>query len=267
VRGGATASARLARVTTLLAGAERSSRERLQTALMPAWMATLDQLRAAMQASPVTLATLPGDLKRDWIAADGRARVEIFPKGDANDSDTLRRFVAAVRAIAPEATGPPVSILGSSRTIIDAFMQAGGWALSSIILLLAIALRRAADVVLTLVPLALSALATLGICAAIGMPLNFENIIALPLLLGIGVAFNIYFVMAWRTGRGGLLQSSLARAVIFSALTTGTGFGSLWVSNHPGTSSMGKLLALSLACTLATTLLFLPALLGPPRRR
>jgi predicted RND superfamily exporter protein len=86
-------------------------------------------------------------------------------------------------------------------------------------------------------------------------------------LCGIGVAFNIYFVMAWRAGRRELLQSSLTRAVIFSALTTGTAFGSLWLSHHPGTSSMGKLLALSLACTLICALLFLPALLGEPRPR
>ena len=145
-----------------------------------------------------------------------------------------------------------------------AFVQAGSWALLSITVLLALALRRAIDVLLTLIPLLLCGLATLGICAAVALPLNFENIIALPLLLGIGVAFNIYFVMAWRTGRRKLLQSSLTRAVIFSALTTATAFGSLWLSHHPGTSSMGKLLALSLACTLASTLLFLPALLAQP---
>jgi predicted RND superfamily exporter protein len=149
---------------------------------------------------------------------------------------------------------------------VRAFVEAGVWALLSITLLLAFALRRVLDVVLTLMPIALSALATLAICVVAGMPLNFENIIALPLSLGIGVAFNIYFVMAWREGRGELLQSSLSRAVIFSALTTGTGFGSLWLSHHPGTSSMGKLLALSLACTLVSTLVFVPALLGRVRR-
>ncbi len=73
---------------------------------------------------------------------------------------------------------------------------------------------------------------------------NFANIIALPLLLGIGVAFKIYYIMAWRAGQTNLLQSSLTRAVFFSALTTATAFGSLWLSSHPGTSSMGKLLAL-----------------------
>jgi predicted RND superfamily exporter protein len=108
---------------------------------------------------------------------------------------------------------------------------------------------------------------TLEICVLIDMPLNFANIIALPLLLGLGVAFKIYFVMAWRAGVMNLLQSSLTRAIVFSALTSATAFGSLWLSSHPGTSSMGKLLALSLLCTLAAAVLFQPALMGPPRIR
>ena len=105
-----------------------------------------------------------------------------------------------------------------------------------------------------------------GEIAAIGFKLNFANIIALPVLLGLGVAFKIYYIMAWRSGRTNLLQSSLTRAVIWSALTTATAFGSLWLSQHPGTSSMGKLLALSLVCTLAAAVLFQPALMGKPRR-
>ena len=263
----AAAALRLGKALRTLAQSEPAQRERARAVLIPGLLATLDQLRAAMQAGPVTLATLPDDLKRDWIASDGRARIEVFPKGDADDNETLRRFVDAVRALAPEATGAPVSIQESSRTVVRAFLQAGLWAFLAITVLLAVTLRRATDVLLTLAPLVLSGLATLGICVAIGLPLNFENIIALPLLFGIGVAFNIYFVMAWRSGRRELLPSSLTRAVIFSALTTGTAFGSLWLSHHPGTSSMGKLLALSLACTLISALLFLPALLGEPRLR
>src|SRR5207248_10562390 len=131
--------------------------------------------------------------------------------------------------------------------VVVAFIGAGVWALFSICLLLAITLCRVADVLLTLAPVLLSGLVTLGFCAALPMPLNFENIIALPLLFGIGVAFNIYFVMAWRRGADELLPTSLARAVIFSALVTGTAFGTLWLSHHPGTASMGRLLALSLA--------------------
>jgi hypothetical protein len=262
---------RLARALGALAGSAPAQREQARRVLIPGLTVTLGQMRVALQAAPVTLESLPSDLVRDWVGLDGRARIEVFPKGGANDNDALRRFVAAVRQLAPEATGAPVSIQESSRTIVHAFIQAGCWALVSIAVLLAMALRRAVDVLLTLAPLVLAGLVTLGVCSAIGMPLNFENIIALPLLVGIGVAFNIYFVMAWRGGEANLLQSSLTRAVVFSALTTGTAFGSLWLSHHPGTSSMGELLALSLACTLLVALLFLPALLrsarssrGPP---
>jgi uncharacterized protein len=129
-----------------------------------------------------------------------------------------------------------------------------------------IVLRRFTDVLLTLIPLLLAGVVTLEICVLIGLKLNFANIIALPLLLGIGVAFKIYYIMAWRAGQTGLLQSALTRAVIFSALTTATAFGSLWLSSHPGTSSMGKLLALSLVCTLAAAVLFQPVLMGKPRQ-
>ena len=263
---GATA-ARLAKSLRTLAQGDPALRERARAMLIPGLVTTLAQIRTVMQATPVTVDDLPAEFRRDWVAADGRARVEVYPRGDANDNATLERFVAAVRAVAPEATGAPVSIQESSRTVVRAFLEAGCWALLSITVLLALALRRIVDVLLTLAPLALSGLATLGICVAAGLPLNFENIIALPLLFGIGVAFSIYFVIASRAGRRDLLQSSLTRAVIFSALATGTAFGSLWLSHHPGTSSMGRLLALSLACTLASTLLFLPALLSQLRSR
>jgi uncharacterized protein len=177
----------------------------------------------------------------------------------------LRQFARAVLAVEPDATGGPISILESGHTVIRAFIEAGAWALISIAILLWITLRRFGDVLLTLVPLLVAGIVTLEACVLIGLPLNFANIIALPLLLGVGVAFKIYYIMAWRTGQTALLQSSLTRAVIFSAMTTATAFGSLWLSSHPGTSSMGKLLALSLVCTLAAAVLFQPVLMGPPR--
>jgi hypothetical protein len=63
------------------------------------------------------------------------------------------------------------------------------------------------------------------------------------------------------------VQSTLTRAVIFSAMTTATAFGSLWLSSDPGMSSMGKLMALALVCTMAAAVLFQPALMGRPREK
>jgi hopanoid biosynthesis associated RND transporter like protein HpnN len=260
-------AARLSKALTVLAKGPPAGREQARQALVPGLVLILDQLRSALQAEPVTLGKLPADIRGDWIAPDGRARIEVFPKADPDDNAALRRFTAAVQSVAPDATGTTVGIQESSRTIVGAFIEAGLLALLSITVLLALTLRRVTDVLLTLAPLLLAGLVTLGTCVAIGLPLNFENIIALPLLFGIGVAFSIYYVVAWRAGGQALLQSSLTRAVIFSALTTGTAFGSLWNSHHPGTASMGKLLAISLSFTLAAALLFLPALLSSVRRR
>jgi len=142
----------------------------------------------------------------------------------------------------------------------------GVFALVAIAILLFITLRRVVDVLLTLVPLLLAGAVTLEICVLDGLALNFANIIALPLLLGVGVAFKIYYIMAWRGGKTGLLQSALTRAVVFSAMTNAIAFGSMWASNYPGMSSMGKLMALALLCTMGAAVLFQPVLMGPPRQ-
>ena len=262
---GANAARRLSRALSALAKADADARGRAEHALVPPLKTALDEFRNGLKAQRVTLESLPEDLRRDWVTPDGRALIDVSPKGDPNNNEVLRRFADAVLAVEPTATGSPVSLQESGRTVVRAFIEAGIWALVSIALLLWIVLRRFGDVLLTLVPLLLAGALTLEICVLIGLPLNFANIIALPLLLGVGVAFKIYYVMAWRAGQTQLLQSSLTRAVFFSAMTTMTAFGSLWMSNHPGMSSMGKLLALSLTCTLLAAVLFQPALMGPPR--
>jgi hopanoid biosynthesis associated RND transporter like protein HpnN len=256
---------RLAALFETLAQSPGPVLERIQTVLLSGLMDQLGRLRLALSATTVTMADLPPDLVRSWVAPDGTARVEIFPAGNASDNAVLKRFVATVTAVAPDAVGTPVSIQDSSKTIVGAFETAGLLATLGITVLLAITLRRLHDVLIALAPLLLAALLTLATTVVIGMPLNFANIIALPLLLGIGVAFDIYFVMNWRAGRGEPLQSGTARAIVYSALTTTSAFGSLILSSHPGTSEMGRLLSIEMFYTLVCVLLVMPALLGPPR--
>ena len=256
---------RLADQFDTVAGSSGTVLERIQTVLLSGLTNELRQLRLTLSATTVTRADLPPDLVRSWLAPDGQARVEVFPAGDASDNAVLKRFVAAVQAVAPDAVGTPVSIQNSSQTIVSAFETAGALATLGITVLLAVTLRRAHDVLMALAPLLLAALFTLATTVVIHMPLNFANIIALPLLLGIGVAFDIYFVMNWRAGRPKPLQSGTARAIVFSALTTTAAFGSLILSSHPGTSEMGRLLTIEVSYTLFCVLLIMPALLGPPR--
>jgi len=255
---------RLADVLERLQSAAPEVRAAAASAVVSPLRVMLDQTRALLQAGPVTLETLPRDLVADWTAKDGRARLQVLPRDNYGDNASLRHFAEVIQKIAPDATGRPISISASGDTVVEAFLQAGVYSILAITLLLAVVLRRARDVILTMLPVLLSGLLTFATCAALDLPLNFTNIIALPLLFGIGVAFNIYFVLAWRAGETGMLQSSLMRAVVFSALTTATAFGALWLSSHPGTASMGRLLMISLGWELLVTVLFRPALLARP---
>jgi hopanoid biosynthesis associated RND transporter like protein HpnN len=237
--------------------------DRALTRFLPAQLA---QLRTLLDAQPVTLKDVPAEIARDWVLPDGRARVQLAPKPEIRDSAGLRRFVDQVLPLAPNAGGAAVIIEATSDTIIGAFRSAAITAIVAISLILFAALWRLLDVALVLAPLLLSSLLTVLVAVLVPVPLNFANIIALPLLLGVGVSFNIYFVMNWRAGQTSVLGSATARAILFSALTTGTAFGSLALSAHPGTASMGLLLLISLGCTLIASLAFIPALLAsiPP---
>jgi len=254
----------LAQSLEALASGPAEHRAAAQRTLVEPLNVLLRQLRAMLTAQPLTRASLPKELVNQWVAPDGHARVQVFPKGGVLNDKQQKQFAKAVVAVAPNASGGPVAVVEAGHTIVDAFRKAGILSLLAITALLFIVLRRVQDVVYTVLPVMLTGLLTLGTCVLIGQPINFANIIALPLLFGIGVAFHIYLVIAWRSGEAHFLTSSLTRAVLFSGLTTGIAFGALWISAHPGTASMGKLLLISLAFTLGTALFFGPALMGEP---
>lgn len=261
--GGQTAK-QLAGTLDKLAVGPVQQREAASVALTKDLGPLLTRLRDLLHPEKITFDNLPPQLKADWVAADGRARIEVHPKGDSNDDTVLRTFSDEVLKVAPHATGAPVATTQSSYTILGAFVQAAVTAFVLIFVILSVALRKPWDVAMTLGPLVIATLWTLMALRLVGMPLNFANIIALPLMLAVGVAFHIYYVIAWRAGVTDMLASSLTRAIFFSALTTGSAFGSLVLSSHPGTASMGKLLALSLFFTLVAAFFVVPATLGEP---
>jgi hopanoid biosynthesis associated RND transporter like protein HpnN len=263
---GAEAAKRVSNLLLRLAESNAATRAKAQAATVPPLEEDLDQLQRSLNPTPITIQSLPPALSSAWLLPDGRARVQILPKGDTDNDEVLQAFATAVLRVAPSAAGPAISDYEAGKTITGAFLEAGLLALAAIAVILTIALRRLSDVLLTMVPLLMAGAVTLEICVLSRFPLNFANIIALPLLLGVGVAFKIYYIMAWRAGKTGLLQSPLTRAVIFSAMTNAAAFGSMALSDYPGMSSMGKLMFLALLCTMAAAVFFQPVLMGQPRQ-
>ena len=236
----------------------------LEQSLLASLPGRLNALNASLNADYISLENLPAQLKQLWLSADGKRRIEIYPKQDMQDNAALREFVHEIQSITPQVTGSPVNNLEASDAVAAAFKQAFLYAFIAITLMLYVLLARKRDVFLVLIPLLMAAVITGGISVLVGLPLNFANVIALPLLLGIGVDSGIHIIHRFRTdlpdGKN-ILATSSARAVVVSSLTTMGGVGNLALSPHAGTASMGMLLTLGIGVTLACMLLVLPALL------
>lgn len=226
----------------------------------------LARLQIAFEATPFIQQDLPESLSSHWYSNNGVYRIAVYPKENIGNNDALRQFVRAVQQAAPQATGVPVISLEAGEAVVDAFIHAFSLALIGITLALLVLLRSVSNTLLVLAPLLLAALFTCAATVLLDISFNFANIIALPLLLGIGIDCSIHMVHRCRSTQvfcENLLQTSTARAIYYSALTTMAGFGSLAFSPHQGTASMGLLLAVGVVLTLICVLIILPAILYP----
>jgi len=262
-KGDQQAAERLSKFLAIIAERGDDGVRDLENRLLAALPEQLAILKRSLDAQPVSLEDLPTSLRSRMISADGRARIEVFPKDDLQDRAALTRFVDAVRSVSPDAIGSPVVILEAGRAVLRSFYQAGALSGALIAILLVIVLGRLRDVLLVFAPLVLAGVFSLAVSVLLGLSFNFANVIVLPLLFGLGVAGGIHLVSreTKEGGQGRVMETSTPRAVVFSALTTIGSFGSIALSSHPGTSSMGVLLTLTISLTLLCTLVFLPALM------
>ena len=232
----------------------------LDRALTDGLPAELSRLASGLEARPFGRDALPEELASRYVGSNGRELVEITPAEDVSDNAAARRFIAAARSVVAKVTGPPVVYQEASNTVVRAFELAIVYAFTMVSAIIFLVLRQWRQTLLVVVPIALSKLVTAAVAVAIGMPFNYANIIALPLLVGFGVDNGIHVVHRMRTDTAEqLFDTSTMRAVLTSGLTTVASFGILAFSAHVGTASMGNMLALGLAVSVAFTLIALPA--------
>ncbi len=226
---------------------------------------TLNRLKSSISAQAYTLDDLPGYLLEHWISPNKIYKILIAPAKDQNQVENLNEFVTEVQSVDPAATGLPVADQASGVAVVKAFIQAFSSALIAIFILLLIILRSLKDTLLIIGPLLLASLLTGAANVLLDNSFNFANIISLPLLMGMGVDSSIHILHRLKSGysnSGNVLQSSTARGVFFSSLTTFCSFSSLTFNPHLGTASMGVLLAIGISFTLLCTLIVLPAFYG-----
>jgi len=228
----------------------------------------MERLRLQLTARPVTMGDLPPDIRRRYVAPTGEVRVEVLPAMDVRETDARRDFVEAVAALDGRLAGGAYAVMSAADVVSDAMIQATITAFILGALLIFALIRSAAFTAMVMTPLAFAALLTVATGVLVGLPFNFANVIVLPLLIGLGVDSAIHLVMRMRRMRqaGELFATSTPRAVLLSALTTLASFGSLALSDHRGTASMGELLMIAIGYTLVATLVVLPALMTVSER-
>ncbi len=237
----------------------------LDESLMGTFSATIKRIKTTLNAQAIRFDNLPDEITARWFSDTGTHRLLVYPKRDLDNTEDLRQFVTEVSQISPRVTDLPAIHLAAGEAAIHAFQQAFVSALGLIFILLVVLLRNIRHALFVMAPLLLAGIFTAYTSLVLNIPFNFANIIALPLLLGIGVDSGIHMVSRARTEQGGLgnlMQTSTPRAVLLSALTTIASFGNLGFSSHPGTASMGQLLTIGVLFTMLCTLLVLPALLS-----
>ena len=236
--------------------------DKIQTTLLGTLPNVMNDLFAGLQAQAVTLEDLPAEIRSKWLSKQGWYRIQIYPKQDLNDLDNLRDFIGEVQSVAPETTDLPIMYWESMREVIAAFQQAITIALATIALLLYLIRRNLFDTLLLLTPLVLAGLFTIASAVVTGTPINFANIIALPLLLGLGVDNGIHMFEKLRQSPSterNIYQSSTARAIFYGALTTTSSFAGLAFSPHQGIASMGLIITMGIFWIMVCTFIILPA--------
>jgi len=242
-----------------------ASLQRFSESLLASLPGRLETLRRSLNADRITMASLPQELVHRWLSPGGRYLLDIHPSENLMQNGAMRRFVEQIRAVDRRVIGDPVINLEASDAVVAAFTQAFLYALVVITLFLLLVLKHKRDVGYILGPMLMAAVFTAGTAVLLHMQLNFANVIALPLLLGIGVDSGIHILHRFRTAmpaHNNFLATSSARAIIVSAATTIGGIGNLAFSRHVGTASMGKLLSIGIGITLICMLVILPSLLA-----
>jgi predicted RND superfamily exporter protein len=224
----------------------------------------LHRLREVSNPRPITIVDQPPAFRERYLGKNGKWLLRVFAKDCLWEHDPLQHFVERITAVDPEATGRPFGTLEGLRGMKEGFQWAGLYALGAIVAIFLADFRNVKHTAWALAPLAMGVILSLGIMGLCGLPLNPANMIAFPLILGVGAVYGVHVVhdyLGQCTRRSYSLSFVIGRAILVMALTNTISFGTLMISGHRGLAGLGFILALGVSCCMVTALVFLPALL------
>jgi len=226
-------------------------------------LARLRMLQAAANPEPPQLSDLPAGLVTRFVGGHGRHLLRIYANRDIWDIDFLRQFVSEVRSIDPEATGNPLQIYEAAGQMKRSFEQTTWYALAVILPVVFFNFGNIRCTLLAILPLVLGTSQMFGLMGFLGLPCNPANMIALPLMLGMGMDNGVHIVHDYLSQSGRYRMSAATGvAVVLNTLTTMVGFAVLVLADHRGLQSLGRVLTIGMTCCLFCSVVILPTLLA-----
>jgi hopanoid biosynthesis associated RND transporter like protein HpnN len=225
-------------------------------------LSRLHVLRSIANPEPPELTDLPASLVNRFVGHNGKYLLKIYGRGDIWDTQALSRFVKDVRSVDPHVTGNPLQAHEASLEMKKSYQDAAIYSFLVIMGVLMFEFRSVRLILLAALPLGVGMLQTFGLLGLLNIPLNPANLIALPLILGMGVDYGVHIVHEYRDQKGPYRMSpATAVAVLVDGLTTVVGYGALMIASHQGLQSLGRVLTLAVTCCLFSSMVMLPALL------
>ncbi len=221
-------------------------------------------LRRAVATEAPTIGTLPSEIRERFVTTSGALLGFLIPAGSVFEEGSLDRYVAASKNVSADVTGFPLVFHKMSQRITTGFYRAVALGVLLVALILLIDFRNLREACLAMAPLAMGVVWMMGTMRLLQIPFNFANLVAVPLIIGVGIDNGVHVIHRIRfEGRSGMrvVLRHTGRAILIASLTTMIGFGSLALASHRGLASLGLVLLIGVGACLITSTVILPNLL------
>jgi predicted RND superfamily exporter protein len=235
--------------------------QEFQSRLFPA----LRQLfKASAKAQKLELKDVPPEILGRFVSDDQTYAIYAYPSVNIWEREPLTQFVNDLRSVDPEVTGPPIMFFEILNLVRNSYFQAGMFSALAIFLIFLIDFKSLRYTLLAFLPLILGTFSLFGLMSLFDLSFNTANMIALPMILGIGADNGVHMIHRFREEKESSIQflfGSTGKALLITYLDTLTSFVSLAFANHQGLAQLGRVVILGITCCTAAGILFLPSIM------
>mgnify|MGYP000244635000 CR=1 FL=1 len=214
---------------------------------------------------PLTLENLPSEIKNRFTGKSGNIfLINVYPEKNIwEDSRFLYRFTDEATELSEKATGLPPIFVELMDIMSKDGKKATYLAIIAVFLVLLLDFRSLKYALVGMVPLIFGAIWMTGLMEISGLKFTMMNILAVPLIIGIGIDDGVHILHRWKIEKNlDIVYRSTGKAILLTSLTTMLGFGSLWFATYRGLGSMGIALFIGVGTCFLATLFIIPAILG-----